>query len=87
MNSYLKRFAGTVIALIIFVVLLASVLLFDREKQPEENLEKVFPGIDTEEITSFSLKSSGSEFTLEKGDGGWIVESGSKRVKAEENGI
>jgi hypothetical protein len=87
LNSYLKRFAGTLIALIIFVVLLASVLLFDREKQPEENLEKVFPGINTEEITSFSLKSSGSEFTLEKGDGGWIVESGSKRFKADEDAI
>ncbi len=87
MNSYLKRFAGTVIALIIFVVLLASVLLFDKEKKPEENVEKVFPGIKTEEITSIGLKSPGSEFTLRKGDGGWTVESGSKRFKADEKAI
>lgn len=87
MNSYLKRFAGTVITFIVFVVLLASVLLFDREKQSEENLERVFPGIEAEEITSFSLKSSGSEFTLEKADGGWIVKSGSKKFKADKGAI
>ena len=87
MNSYLKRFAGTVIAFIVFVILLASVLLFDREKQSGEKLEKVFPGIGTEEITSFSLKSPGSEFTLEKADGGWIVKSGTKEFKADKGAI
>ena len=87
MNSYFKRFAGTVIAFIIFVVLLASVLLLDKDKQPEENLEKVFPDIEPEEISSFNLKSSRSEFTLEKADGGWIVNSGTKGFKADKGAI
>lgn len=87
MISYLKRFAGTVIALIIFVVLLASVLLFDKRENPEENVEKVFPGIKKEEITSFSLKSPGSEFTLKKGDRSWTVENGSKKFNADEKAI
>lgn len=87
MNSYLKRFSGTIIAFVIFVVLLASVLLFDKEKEPDEDPEKVFPGLKTEEITSISLKTAGSEFTLEKKGGGWIVVSGSKEFSADKSAI
>lgn len=87
MNSYLKRFAGTIIAFVIFVLLLASVLLFDREKHTEPKLDKVFPGINTEEIRSIRVKSAGREFVLEKGDDGWFVVSGSEKLKADKGAV
>lgn len=87
MNSYLKRFTGTIIAFVVFAVLLASVLLFDKEKKSEENPEKVFPGLKTEEITSIGFRSAGSDFTLEKSGGGWIVKRGSNEYKADNSAI
>ena len=83
MSAYLKRFAGTVIAFIIFLILLGSVLIFDRDKQTDKNLERVFPGIKSEEITSIRIKSADSEFTLEKGDNGWFLQSGPKKLRAD----
>ena len=87
MITYLKRFAGTVIALVIFLILLGSVLLFNRDKQTENNLEKVFPGIKSEEITSIDIKSAGSEFSLKKNDSGWLLKSGSKQLKADTGAV
>ena len=87
MNSYLKRFAGTVIAFIVFIILLASVLLFDKEKHADKNLEKVFPGIKAEEIISIRLKSGGSEFVLEKDNDDWVILGGSKKLKADNGAV
>ena len=86
--SYLKRFAGTVIVFIIFLVLLASVLLYNREKKhPEKAVDKVFPSLKTDDITSIDLKSAGIEFVLVKVDGGWAVQSGGKKFRADENAV
>ncbi|MFI5322017.1 MAG: DUF4340 domain-containing protein [Thermodesulfobacteriota bacterium] len=82
MNSYIKRFAGTIIAFVVFILLLASVLLFDKEKHIETKLEKVFPSMNTAEISSIRMKSAGREFVLEKGDEGWTVQIDSKKLKA-----
>lgn len=88
MSSYLKRFASTVIVFIVFVVLLASVLLYNREKkQPEKGSEKVFPALKTDDITSIDLKSSGIEFALRKEDGGWVVQSGGKKFGADGSAV
>jgi hypothetical protein len=87
LKSYLKRFSGTVIAFVIFAVLLASVLLFDKEEKTEGNPEKVFRALKTEEITSIGIKSAGSEFTLERSSGGWVVASGSNEHKADDSAI
>jgi hypothetical protein len=88
LSSYLKRFASTVIVFIIFVVLLASVLLYNREKkQPEKGSGKVFPALKTDDITSINLKSAGIEFVLRKEGGGWVVESGGKKFRADESAV
>jgi len=88
LSSYLKRFASTVIAFIIFVVLLASVLLYNHEKkQPSKSTEKVFPSLKTGEIISIDLKSAGIEFSLRKEGGVWVVESGGKEFKSDESAV
>lgn len=84
--SYLKRFAGTVIVFIIFLVLLASVIFYNREKKPpESSTEKVFPSLKTDDITSIDIKSAGIEFVLGKEGGGWVVESGGRKFKGDES--
>jgi hypothetical protein len=85
LKSYIKRFAGTIIALIVFIILLASVHLFDKEKHKETKVEKVFPSINVEEITSIRMKSGGQEFVLEKGDEGWFLLVDSKKLKADKD--
>ncbi|HVY55483.1 MAG TPA: DUF4340 domain-containing protein, partial [Thermodesulfobacteriota bacterium] len=88
MSSYLKRFASTVIVFIIFIVMLAAVLFYNREKkQPEKTNEKVFPSLKTDEITSIDLKSAGLEFELRKEGGDWVVESGGKEFKADKGAV
>ncbi|KAB2832399.1 MAG: hypothetical protein F9K51_05165 [Candidatus Dadabacteria bacterium] len=86
MSSYLKRFASTVVVFIVFMVLLASVLLYNREKkQPEKGSEKVFPALKTDDITSIDLKSSGIEFALrkERTAAGWCKAEGRSSVRTE----
>jgi Domain of unknown function (DUF4340) len=87
LNSYIKRFAGTIIAFVIFLVLLASVLLFNKEKHTETKQDKVFPALNTDEILSINVKSAGQQFVIEKDDGGWSVLSDSKKFKADKDDV
>lgn len=90
MKNYLIRFKGTLIAFLIFVILLASVFLYDRNEAPDESTEKVtseqvFPNIDSEEIKSIKLKDESSSFTLEKSDDGdWRVVTSSGEYSADD---
>jgi len=86
--NYFKRFASTVIVFIVFVILLASVLLYNREKkQPDKSSEKVFPVLQTDDIASINLKSSGIEFALRKEGGGWVVQSEGKKFGADGSAV
>lgn len=88
MKDYLIRFKGTIFAFLIFVILLASVFLFDRDKQVDVVPEKVFPNLTPEEIKSVKLVDGSTEFTLEKGDSGdWIIVSGSGRHRADKERV
>ena len=88
MKNYLIRFKGTLIAFLIFVILLASVFLYDRNEAPDESTEKVteqvFPNIESKEIRSIKLKDESSSFTLEKADkGDWMVVTNSGEYRAD----
>lgn len=93
MKNYLIRFKGTLIAFLIFVILLASVFLYDRNEAPDESTEKVtseqvFPKIDSKEITSIKLTDESSTFTLEKADNGdWRVVTNSGEYRADEEPV
>ncbi len=80
----MHRFKGTLIAFIIFVILLGSLFLFDTEKRVEKKAEKVFPDIQPEEILSIRLNYPSSEALLEKKeDGGWMLTTDSGEYKAD----
>ncbi len=84
MKDYLLRFKGTIAALLIFLILLATVLVFDREKEIDVEAEKVFPHLTSEVIKSIKLINQSSEFSLEKGEtGDWMVVTDSGRYRAD----
>lgn len=87
MIQYLHRFKGTLIAFVIFIVLLGAVFLFDREektdKRTDKRTEKVFPDIKPEEIVSIRLTNPESRTLLEKDGGVWALVTDSGRYRAD----
>lgn len=87
MIQYLHRFKGTLIAFVIFIVLLGAVFLFDREektdKRTDKRTEKVFPDIKPEEIVSIRLTNPESRTLLEKDGGVWVLVTDSGRYRAD----
>ena len=88
MSSYLKKFASTVIVFVVFLILLAAVLFYNREKHHmETGTDKVLPSLKTDDITSIDLKSAGIEFSLVREGGGWMVESAGKKFRADQSAV
>lgn len=83
---YLKRFSGTIIAVIIFAVLLGGIFLFSAEEK-KESVRKIFPALEKEEVLSIMLKSPGREINLDKDGEEWFVTGSENASKADAQAI
>ncbi|MEQ9618045.1 MAG: DUF4340 domain-containing protein [Deltaproteobacteria bacterium] len=83
MNNYLSRFKGTIIAFVVFILLLGSLFLLETEKPADIEAEKVFPGLKPEEIDSIQIVYPESEILLQREENGWSLATGSGRYKAD----
>ena len=80
MNRYLKKFSGTVVTVLVFMILLAAIFVYrlNKEEKTEEGFvevknERVFGDIDTNEIQSMMFWANGSEVGFEKKEDGWHI--------------
>ncbi len=85
-SPYLKKFSGTLAAVVIFFILLAGIFLFNGEDKAE-NKKMVFPSLEKEEILSVMLKSPGSEINIENVDGQWFVSESERKSKADSTSV
>ena len=85
MGKYLRKFSGTLVALVIFVILLGGVLYYDSQKKTAEAppTEMVFPGVKPDDIQSIKIVYPDDKVSLEKTDGQWYVVHDGKRRKAD----
>ncbi len=87
MDNYLRKFSGTLIAILILALLLAYLFLFELKKTSEEGEGNgvVFTDVKKEQINEISLKyPSETVVCLKKGED-WFVLEGSKEFKADDN--
>lgn len=80
---YLKRFSGTITAVIIFALLLAGIFLF-RGEEEKESVRKVFPSLQSEDVISIMLKTPGAEINLDLEDDVWIVTVRGEKARADQ---
>ena len=85
MGKYLRKFSGTLVALVIFVILLGGVLYYDSQKKTAEAppTEMVFPGVKPGDIQSIKIVYPEEKVSLEKTDGEWYVVHDGKRSDAD----
>ncbi|MCL4243985.1 MAG: DUF4340 domain-containing protein [Candidatus Dadabacteria bacterium] len=85
MGRYLRKFSGTLAALVIFAILLGGVLYYDSQKKTAETPppEKVFPGVKPDDILSIKIVYPEEKVSLEKTDGKWYVVQGGGRHEAD----
>jgi len=84
MRSYLTRFAGTIIAALVLLLLLGYLYFFELRKPSEEGSEgKVFPEIIKEQINEINLKYPKYTVVCKKEGDNWFVSKDSKRFRAD----
>ena len=90
MGKYLRKFSGTLVALVIFAILLGGVLYYDSQKKAGESStasEKVFPGVKPDDILSIEITYPGDTVSLEKTDGKWYVAGDGKKYRADSEAV
>ena len=88
MNKHLKRFSATLIAALVFIVLVGYLFLFEMRGNKEIDTRKtVFPSVHSSGIDLIKLKYPGHEVTLMRDGGKWFVTKESKRFNADESVI
>lgn len=90
MGKYLRKFSGTLAALVIFVILLGGVLYYDSEKKAGEAATasvKVFPEVKPDDILSIKITYPEDTVSLEKTDGKWYVAGDGKKYRADSEAI
>lgn len=85
-SPYLKKFSGTLAAVVIFFILLAGIFLFNGDDKTDNKI-LVFPSLEKEEILSVMLKSPGSEINIENVDGQWFVSESERKSKADSTSV
>jgi len=86
MGNYLKKFAGTLIAILILALLLAYLFLFELRKASDgEKNGVVFTGVNEEQISEISLKYPSQTVVCQKKGEDWFVLKDSKEFKADDN--
>jgi len=85
LGKYLRKFSGTLAALVIFAILLGGVLYYDSQKKAAEAppAEKVFPGVKPGDVQAIKIVYPGEKLSLEKADGEWYVVHDGKRHEAD----
>lgn len=88
MNKHLKRFSATLIAALVFIVLVGYLFLFQMRGNKEIDTRKtVFPSVHSSGIDLINLKYPGHEVRLMRDRGKWLVTKESKRFNADESVI
>jgi hypothetical protein len=88
MNKHLKTFSATLIAALVFIVLVGYLFLFEMRGNKEIDTRKtVFPSVHSSGIDLIKLKYPGHEVTLMRDGGKWFVTKESKRFNADESVI
>ncbi|HWP92519.1 MAG TPA: DUF4340 domain-containing protein [Thermodesulfobacteriota bacterium] len=87
MGNHLRKFAGTLIAILILALLLAYLFLFELKKTSEEGEGNgvVFTDVNKEQINEISLKYPSQTVICQKKGEGWFVLKDSKGFKADDN--
>lgn len=85
-NSYIKRFSGTIAAALIFLILLGGIFLFNDNKDRSDKAE-VFPLLGKEEVLSIMLKFPGSEVSLEKEGDNWFLMKNARKLDADSEAV
>jgi len=85
LGKYLRKFSGTLVALVIFAILLGGVLYYDSQKKASEAppTERVFPGVKPDDIQAIKIVYPEEKLSLEKADGEWYVVHDGKRRGAD----
>ena len=83
---YLKRFSGTIAAVIIFAILLAGIF-FLRDEEEKESVRKVFPSLQNENVLSIMLKTPDTELNLDLEDGEWFVTGPGEKARADQAAV
>jgi len=86
MSIYLKKFSGTIAAVLIFIVLLAGIFFFSGDDETGYK-KRVFPTLDKEEILFIMLKSPDSEINIENEDGEWYLLESGRKSKADSSSV
>lgn len=89
MGKYLRKFSGTLVALVIFAVLLGGVLYYDSQKKAAEAPEalKVFHGVKPDDILSIKITYPDGAVSLEKTDGKWYAAADGKKRGADSEAV
>jgi hypothetical protein len=84
MRNYLTRFAGTITAALILIILLGYLYFFELKKTGEEGTkEKVFPELTREKVNEIDLRYPKYDLVCKKEGDNWFLSFGLKRFKAD----
>jgi hypothetical protein len=89
LGKYLRKFSGTLVALVIFAALLGGVLYYDSQKKAAEAPEalKVFHGVKPDDILSIKITYPDGAVSLEKTDGKWYAAADGKKRRADSEAV
>jgi len=87
MKYFLKKFKGTLITALVFIILLCFIYFRDTERNSEELSEESYAFIGAEEVLSVEIYYPKSWILLESEGEDWFVVQGEQKLNADKNVI